>query len=971
MKRQRDLYENPSATTESTKRAHGSHCSPQGRPKGLIQLKDFSKSQESVVLELRLDVVALHGLNGHVVETWKSDDIVWFRDLLPSHVPEIDFRVSSFGYSSEVFSGSKSQMLDFALSLLNSLDTLRTSTYATTVPILFICHSLGGILVKKCLALAQERQKLYGDIKSSTIGVVFFGTPHAGSDIARWTRVIRDIANAATFGNARSDLIKNLERRSGELAELAASSVERLEELQIISVYERKPLGALGLIVGRESALLHLPNERPMPVEADHRNVCRFSSAEDPQFRPVILAIVDLIRSAVVRKPRQFYEDCLASLYFNEFQERRLIVGIPHEETFSWVWSHDSFREWADSNQSALLWLQGKPASGKSTITNYLRNGLQRYLDQRDSSTKNRHVIADFFYSLRGGTSQHQRGHTWMLRSILWQLLASVPNFWADFCEFHEQKTLSQGLKAGLPLYELNFRNKIWTLEELQSVLVNLGSNYPRVPRLTVNILVDAMDESDRDERRKIVSSLLHVGNHDAEWPVTFKVFIASRPDPVFNIVSNKCIFMLLEDETSGDIRTFVDGELKRIVQGVPSLGNGNLAFVRQELIRKCQGVFLWAKLVLLELENKAHEEGCTIREMEELLVSIPSDLEDLYDRMRVGLASQTMLQEREVKAIFQWAAYAPQPLTLFEMREVAAAAACGGNQLTELEMSRNRVADVNEIKRRIISRCGNFLEVKSRQEDPTGLPEIVQFIHTTALQYLTNLPSDERISISDSKAAKLAIADLCVGYTKFVLSAFPKWMISSSQNLIVSVQNLREVDIKPPIDFLSRYKPSLLKYILTAEKKTIRSLARKRFLEAWKLGSLGVFALYLSSVIQNNADTLKIIENSQIPEILDTKLFGLEIRQIEKISLEGFLETHDVCVVLSVDDDRRCSTYDGTDCYVTARDLLAWFTRRKVPRNMSEHGIFGKFAQIIAPVDRDKLLRDVLQRDLAVEIEP
>lgn len=50
---------------------------------------------------------------------------------------------------------------------------------------MFICHSLGGIVFKKALLLANEsreqNQHLVHD--SCRVGVVFIGTPHVGSEV--------------------------------------------------------------------------------------------------------------------------------------------------------------------------------------------------------------------------------------------------------------------------------------------------------------------------------------------------------------------------------------------------------------------------------------------------------------------------------------------------------------------------------------------------------------------------------------------------------------------------------------------------------------------------------------------------------------------------------------------------------------------------------------------------------------------
>lgn len=101
-----------------------------------------------------IDIVALHGLNGHWEKTWQSDKstskgggAMWLRDFLPQQIPHA--RIMSFGYDSVLlFSKSTSDVATFAEQLLESLLSMRMNVPETR-PIIFICHSLGGIVVKK------------------------------------------------------------------------------------------------------------------------------------------------------------------------------------------------------------------------------------------------------------------------------------------------------------------------------------------------------------------------------------------------------------------------------------------------------------------------------------------------------------------------------------------------------------------------------------------------------------------------------------------------------------------------------------------------------------------------------------------------------------------------------------------------------------------------------------------------------
>ncbi|KAH8698147.1 hypothetical protein GQ44DRAFT_633220, partial [Phaeosphaeriaceae sp. PMI808] len=91
-------------------------------------------------------IIAIHGLGGHPQETWTEQGKIWLRDFVPLKTPNV--RTLTFGYNSTVaFGKSVSNIKDFALQLLDGLRIIRKK--ATTRPLIFVCHSLGGIVFKK------------------------------------------------------------------------------------------------------------------------------------------------------------------------------------------------------------------------------------------------------------------------------------------------------------------------------------------------------------------------------------------------------------------------------------------------------------------------------------------------------------------------------------------------------------------------------------------------------------------------------------------------------------------------------------------------------------------------------------------------------------------------------------------------------------------------------------------------------
>lgn len=109
----------------------------------LVYLWTCSDSESSIV--------AVHGLNptnkaSHAELTWTAGGKLWLRDFLPKRLPKA--RVLLFGYNSNVaFETSTAGVLEQAENLLNLLDLHRKAD--ENRPIIFVAHSLGGIVVKR------------------------------------------------------------------------------------------------------------------------------------------------------------------------------------------------------------------------------------------------------------------------------------------------------------------------------------------------------------------------------------------------------------------------------------------------------------------------------------------------------------------------------------------------------------------------------------------------------------------------------------------------------------------------------------------------------------------------------------------------------------------------------------------------------------------------------------------------------
>lgn len=170
------------------------------------------------------------------------------------------------------------------------------------------------------MILAHERSKQYASILTSTRGLVFFGVPHRGSDIASLGKFAAKLLEVAQLGfGTNTAFVEALTRNSDTFAHISQQFIERGADIPIRTFYETDKLGNqlvgrycfsaqhidvcftdMLKVVDKDSACLNLPNEISVGVAgANHRYVCKFSYTTSQKYLPVWRAIKKLVDSAL------------------------------------------------------------------------------------------------------------------------------------------------------------------------------------------------------------------------------------------------------------------------------------------------------------------------------------------------------------------------------------------------------------------------------------------------------------------------------------------------------------------------------------------------------------------------------------------------------------------------------------------------------------------------------------------------
>jgi pimeloyl-ACP methyl ester carboxylesterase len=237
----------------------------------LIKIADWTGAK-------RGNVIFVHGLGGHPYSTWQrsADESTLWPRWLAEDVKGL--AVFSFGYVSPPTNwiGTAMPLLDEAA---NALRVLLNNEELKSGPIAFVCHSLGGLIVKQVIRAANEQNRSpdLSDFLGRISKVIFIATPHTGSGSAT-------LLERARFLIWGSDSARDLVANNSGLRDLNFGYREiasaRDGHLNHLAYYEMMDT-VFNRIVKPDSADPGLPNCRPVPIRKTHITIVKPESRDD------------------------------------------------------------------------------------------------------------------------------------------------------------------------------------------------------------------------------------------------------------------------------------------------------------------------------------------------------------------------------------------------------------------------------------------------------------------------------------------------------------------------------------------------------------------------------------------------------------------------------------------------------------------------------------------------------------------
>lgn len=214
-------------------------------------------------------IIAVHGLSGSWKTTWSTDErghsTIWLRDRLPSLLAQVNAigRIRAFGYNAAyAFTRDASGLETCANDLLTRIRIMRMGDEEQGTPIIFIAHSMGGLVVKLAINMAHTDHEYHQDVLENTSGCIFLAVPFHGADAAFWARKWSQIIKISTLGAFGNVQIPGaLTRNSKQWKDISRDFVQRGKDMTFRSAYETDKMG-MDLVKIYQFPFLILPSLR-------------------------------------------------------------------------------------------------------------------------------------------------------------------------------------------------------------------------------------------------------------------------------------------------------------------------------------------------------------------------------------------------------------------------------------------------------------------------------------------------------------------------------------------------------------------------------------------------------------------------------------------------------------------------------------------------------------------------------------
>ncbi|KAK8064411.1 hypothetical protein PG994_007049 [Apiospora phragmitis] len=353
-----------------------------------------------------------------------------------------------------------------------------------------------------------------------------------------------------------------------------------------------------------------------------HKPLASRTRPRDWQLKPTVVPRTEANVILTPLEPEDCIEAMTDGLRFETLHARQEAIPQNFQSTYHWIFDRQpkralegplwqSFPNWLEGASESVYWVTGKPGSGKSTMMKYIAGSraTTQYLQKWSRPLP---VLVVSYYAWIAGHSL-QKSWDGLKRTMLHQALNRMPELITVVSPGRWALAQAHPEKQEFPHWQ------DWEVEECFNTLLRKCG---RTVKLA--LFIDGLDEFDL-----VPTEVVRLINNLASISTDFlKICVASRPWTEFDDAFRSEPMVQMHLLTNDDTRLFVAGQLNRN-QGfkeVLSLYPKQVEELKEEIVVKAQGVFLWVAVVVQSLLI-SFSEGEGLSDLQDTLRALPSDM--------------------------------------------------------------------------------------------------------------------------------------------------------------------------------------------------------------------------------------------------------------------------------------------------------------------------------------------------------
>ncbi|KAI5779614.1 hypothetical protein EDC01DRAFT_671014 [Geopyxis carbonaria] len=261
-----------------------------------------------------VDIVAVNGLAGHAYGSWMAEgnSKMWLKDFLAQDMLHAGYhtRILTYGYDSTLFGdtgNSDASIHEFARHFLEAVKDARNKPQEAHRPIIFIAHSLGGLVLKHALAEASKGDDKEKAIFQSCYAAFFFGVPNRGLENSQLITMAKGRKLVDDLG-ADSQVLPYIDREFQRVFTFTDAKIYSIYETKDTRSFEYNPekktyemTGPMVRMVSRDSALYSRRNEKNynhLSSNGNHVNMIKFDSRTNTDYKMIRAKISECVEEA-------------------------------------------------------------------------------------------------------------------------------------------------------------------------------------------------------------------------------------------------------------------------------------------------------------------------------------------------------------------------------------------------------------------------------------------------------------------------------------------------------------------------------------------------------------------------------------------------------------------------------------------------------------------------------------------------